>query len=105
MAIAKSITAELVSDTGTSVYKIPTGYCMTGNIRVTNRNNTPVSVKVALCKGASPLNQEYIDFDVTIPANGVMEDTSLIIPSEETIYVWSNSSNVCVRVHGIEEIM
>ena len=71
------------------------------NVRFANRNATAVKVRVAIGSGASPAATDYVDYDVTIPANGILEDTGLVASSGEKVWARSDTANVSVRAHGM----
>ena len=73
----------------------------TFNVRFANRNTTSVQIRVAIGTGASPAVADYVDYDVVVPANGILEDTGLVCSSGEKIWVRSSSANVSARAHGL----
>lgn len=73
----------------------------TFNIRFANRNAVLASVRVAIGAGVSPAAADYVDYDVTVLANGILEDTGLVASSGEKVWVRSNIANVSVRAHGM----
>lgn len=73
----------------------------TFNVRFANRNATVASVRVAIGTGANPAVTDYVDYDVTVLANGILEDTGLVASSGEKVWVRSNLANVSVRAHGM----
>lgn len=73
----------------------------TFNVRFANRNTTAVKVRVAIGTGASPATTDYVDYDVTVLANGILEDTGLVASSGEKVWVRSNTANVSARAHGM----
>lgn len=73
----------------------------TFNVRFANRNATAVKVRVAIGTGTNPATTDYVDYDVTVPANGILEDTGLVASSGEKVWVQSDTANVSVRAHGM----
>jgi len=75
----------------------------TFNVRFANRNASPVKVRVAIgvAGGGAPAVDEYVDYDVTVLANGILEDTGLVASSGEKVWVRSDTANVSVRAHGM----
>lgn len=73
----------------------------TFNIRFANRNATAVKVRVAIGTGASPAAADYVDYDISIPAYSIVEDTGLVASSGEKIWARSDTANVSVRAHGM----
>lgn len=87
----------------TLVYTVPASTLATANIRVANRNASTAKIRVAIGTGASPDAADYIDYDISLAANGIIEDTGIVCGAGEKVWVRSDVSNVSVRVHGFEE--
>lgn len=102
MAQGKLGSADLSVGVDTLVYTAPANTTATVNIRVTNRSASSAAVRVAVGAGASPAAADYIDYDVVVPANGIMEDTGVVCSAGEKIWVRSSVASVSVRVHGFE---
>ena len=73
----------------------------TFNVRFANRNTSSVKVRVAIGGGAIPGNADYVDYDVTVQPNGILEDTGLVASSGEKVWARSDTANVSVRAHGM----
>ena len=100
MATGKLGSADLAATTDTLLFTADVTP-QTFNVRFANRNTTAVSVRVAIGTGVSPATTDYVDYDVTILANGILEDTGLVASSGEKVWVRSNAANVSVRAHGM----
>ena len=105
MASGKLGTANLDADADTLVYTVPASTVATINIRVANRNAAAAKIRVAIGTGANPTAADYIDYDISVPANGILEDTGLVCSAGEKVWVTSNVANVSARVHGFEEVV
>ena len=103
MASGKLGTANLASGADTLVYTVPANTRATVNIRIANRNAAAAKIRVAIGTGASPGAADYIDYDISLAANGILEDTGLVCSAGEKVWVRSDVANVSVRVHGFEE--
>lgn len=71
------------------------------NIRFANRNTNAVKVRVAIGTGASPAAADYIDYDLTVPGNGILEDLGQVASSGEKVWARSDTANVSVRAFGV----
>ena len=100
MASGKLGSADLTAATDTLLFTASVTP-QTFNVRFANRNASAVKVRVAIGSGASPANTDYVDYDISIPANGILEDTGLVASSGEKIWVRSDSANVSARAHGM----
>ena len=105
MASGKLGTANLAAGADTLVYTVPASTVATINIRVANRNAAAAKIRVAIGTGANPTAADYIDYDISVPANGILEDTGLVCSAGEKVWVTSNVANVSARVHGFEEVV
>lgn len=95
--------ADLIEGVDNLVYTVPDGTVATVNIRVANRNPGMARVRVAIGTGVQPAAADYIDYDVSVPAAGILEDTGIVCAAGENIWVRSDTSSVTARVHGFEE--
>lgn len=99
MATGKLGSADLLAATDTLLFTAST--VQTFNVRFVNRNTTPVKVRLAVGSGANPVAADYLDYDVTVPANGILEDIGLVCSVGEKVWVRSDTANVSVRAHGM----
>ena len=95
--------ADLAAGVDTLLCTAPAGKTPTVNVRVANRNDTPVIIHVAIGTGASPVAKDYVAYNQVIVPNGIYEDTGLVMSAAENLWVTSDSANVSARVHGFGE--
>ena len=105
MASGKLGSADLAAGADTLLYTVPASTVATLNIRITNRNSVPAKIRVAIGAGAAPAAADYIDYDVSVGASGILEDTGIVCGAGEKVWVRSDVANVSVRVHGFEEVV
>lgn len=91
------------ANTNTVVYTVPAGKVATLNITATNRGEQAAGLNVALSTSASPVDAEWIEYGVAVPAKGVLERTGLVCGEGEKVMVSCTSANFSVRVNGFEE--
>ncbi len=101
MATGLYAQTSLIADTNTTVFTTAATSAIY-NIRLTNRNVVAVTVQLALAAAATPVAKEYIEFDVIIPANGVLEEQGLSLQAGILIVAQANTANVSVAVWGVE---
>lgn len=99
MATGKLGSADLSAGVDTLLFTASANQAF--NIRFANRNNTSVAIRVAIGTGSAPAATDYVDYDVTVQAHGILEDTGLVCSSGEKIWVRSNTANVSARAHGM----
>jgi hypothetical protein len=103
MANGKLGTADLAALTNTTVYTVPFGKTTSCTVRITNRNGSAVTVRLALSVTGTPALSEWIEYDVLVDGNGIIEDSGLVIAATHNIVAYSNSTGVSVNVYGYEE--
>ena len=94
--------ANLSATTNTTVYTVPASVFAVTNVSICNRNATSVTVRLAVAATASPADTEWIEFGATIPGNGVLERTGIVMSTTNQLVVWASAIGVSVVVGGIE---
>ena len=96
--------AALSATTDTTVYTVPSSTLAIVNINVVNRSSsTAASVRVALASTATPQTSEYIEYDASIPSNGVLERSGLALNAGERVIIYASTANCSVSVYGLEQ--
>lgn len=103
MAKGKLGSAALAATTMTSVYTVPASTVATVNIHINNRTTAGIKVRLAVGTNASPADADYINYDVEIPANGVLQHTAMVMSAGERVVAYAAAIGISVRVHGFEE--
>ena len=104
MASGKLGSAALAANTDTTVYTVPASTVATINVAIVNRGSADATVNVAIAPTGAPDNADYIEFGVSIPANGILERTAIVAGAGERVVVRASTANCSVRVHGFEEV-
>ena len=100
---------DLVLNTDTLLMSGPASFSSTVNVRFVNRNSTPVRVRLALVDepAASALAEldpeDYLEFDVSVRANGVLENTGIVVPEDYSLVARSDTGGVTVIAFGFQE--
>lgn len=89
--------------TNTTLYTVPAGKSAVAVLSVCNTNATIATIRVAISATNTPTTAEYIEYNVPIAANGVLERTSIAMGENEKLVVYASSTNVAFRLYGIEE--
>tara|TARA_B100001029_G_C15059299_1_gene456986 strand:- start:2991 stop:3311 length:321 start_codon:yes stop_codon:yes gene_type:complete len=96
--------AALSASTNTTVYTVPASTHAVVNISVVNRSAAAAAaVRLALSTTGSPGNAEWIEYDVSVPKNGVLERTAISLNASKNIVAYTAGSDVSVSVYGIEQ--
>lgn len=103
MASGRLGASDLSATTNTTVYTVPSGKTASLSISVCNRGVTAVSVRIALSATGTPSAGEWIEYDVSIPATGVLERSGIVLDTGKLVVAYSSAANVSVVVYGVEE--
>jgi len=98
--------ADLALATDTIVYAVPTNpvTVATVNVSLCNRTAAAITVNLAIAAIVTPTTSEYLEFGVSIPANGVLERTGVVISSGDNVVANAAAAGVTCIVTGFEEI-
>ena len=102
MATGRLGTADLVAATNTTLYTCPTDTFAVVTVSVCNRGPSAANIQLAVCDTATPGNDEYIEFDTSLTAKGVLERTGVVLDAGKLLVVRSNAISVNAVVYGIE---
>lgn len=106
MAIGLLASANLNTTIDTIIYTAPAavGTTVLAKIFVCNRTASTIAVRLGLGNaGESSLDAtNAIEFDVSIPPNGVLERGNILLGSGQRILARTNTVNVSVSICGIE---
>jgi len=102
MATGRLGHADLAAGTNTSLYTVPANTFGIVTLSICNRGNSAISVRVAVASAGTPLDSEYIEYDVEILAKGVLERSGIALAAGQILVVYSSAVNVSAVAMGIE---
>jgi hypothetical protein len=102
MATGRLGTADLSATTNTTVYTCPSSTFAVVTVSVCNRGSTPATIRLAIAASASPTDAEYIEYDTTLAAKGVLERPGIVLDAGKLLVVRSSAVGVNAVVYGIE---
>ena len=93
---------DVPATTLTTVYTVPADTFSVVTINVCNRSTAPRTVRLALSATGTPDPEEYIEYDVEILANGVLERTGVVLDTTRQVVVYADSLGCSAMVYGLE---
>ena len=102
MATGRLGVADLAAATNTTLYTVPASTFSVVTVSVCNRGASATAIRIAVATSATPADSEYIEFDVSLSAKGVLERTGIVMDAGKLLVVRSNSTSVSAVAYGIE---
>jgi len=102
MANGRLGASTLGAASNTTVYTCPADTFAVVTVNLVNRSTTSRDVRVAVATSGSPSTAEYIEYDVELLANGVLERTGIVLSAGQRIVCYANSTDTNAVVYGIE---
>lgn len=102
MATGRLGAVDLSAATDTTVYTCPASTFSVVSVSVCNRGATSATIRVAVAASATPTAAEYIEYDSTVLAKGVLERTGIVLSAGQVLVVRSSAISVNAVVMGIE---
>lgn len=103
MAAKKLGSVAPAASANTTLYTVPADKSAVAVLSICNTNAFTVTVRVAISETTIPTIGEYIEYGITIPANGVLERSSIAMGANEKMVVFASNTFVAFRLYGIEE--
>jgi hypothetical protein len=102
MATGRLGVANLSAATDTTLYTVPASTFSVVTVSIVNRSAATVTVRIALSASATPADSEYLEFDTSLSAKGVLERTGIVMDTGKLLVVRSSATSVNAVVYGIE---
>lgn len=102
MATGRLGIADLTAATNTTLYTVPVDTFTVLTLSIVNRTSSVITARVAIASAASPANSEFIEYDVQITANGVLERTGIVMDAGKLLVVRTSAANASAVCYGIE---
>ena len=102
MATGRLGTTDLAAATNTTVYTCPADTFTVVTVSVCNRGASAATIQLAVCDTSTPGGDEYLEFDTSLAAKGVLERTGIVLDTGKLLVVRSSATSVNAVVYGIE---
>ena len=103
MATGRLGTNDIPATTNTTVYTCPASTFAVVTVSLCNRNATTArDIRIAAATSGTPSDAEYIEYDASLLAKGVLERTGLVLAAGQRIVVYASATDVSAVVYGIE---
>ncbi len=105
MATGRLGTANITTTSATTVYTVPASTFAVISVNVVNRSSSAAAlIRMAVASSATPGNDEWIEYDSSLVANGVLERTGIVVDAGKLIVIQTPTSTptLSVVVYGIE---
>ena len=94
--------SDLSANTNTTIYTVPADTYSVITVNFCNRGSNTANIRLATSTGDTPGGNEYLEYDVSVGPNGVLERTGIVIDATKKVVVRSSQANVTSMVMGIE---
>jgi len=102
MATGRLGTADLASATNATLYTCPDNTFAVVTVSLCNRSASAASVRIAVTAADVPTDAEYIEYDASVLAKGVLERTGIVLAASQKIVVRSSAAGTSAVCYGIE---
>lgn len=100
--MARLAANNLSATTNVTLYTVPANRRAVFTVSLCNRTAADILVRIALQSGTLT-DADYLEFDATLPPNGVLERSGLILTGAQYVMVRASAAGVSAVVFGIEE--
>ena len=94
--------SDLTANSWTEIASPPGSGIKVTTINITNRTDASKKVRIGLASSTSVNDTDVIEYDVVIPANGVLERTGIVLDSSNGLYVYSNAAGCTAIAWGLD---
>ena len=100
MTSGRLAAVDITGGINTSLYTTPEAKPMEVTVNIANRNDEDVVIWLALLDGAigTLVNADWIEYDVTIRANGLIERSGIQMSPNQSLVGYSDTNNVIFQV-------
>lgn len=99
--------ADLSGAVNTVVYTTPADKKSKFTVSLCNRNSSTAKIRLAITISPTndPFGYDYLEYDASLPAGGVIERTDIICDQSRKVVCYSDVSSISVIIYGEEGIV
>ncbi len=90
------------ASTWTTVVAPPAAGVKVTTATLCNRTGSSLKVRLALAATTSVTDSDVIEYDTTIPANGVLERTGIVLDTSNGLQVYASAAGLTAIAYGID---
>jgi hypothetical protein len=97
--------SNITTTANTTVYTVPATTFSVVSVNIVNRSSSaPVLIKLGVATSGTPGLDEWIEFNSSLVANGVLERTGIVMAAAQVLVVQTDTATpaLSVVVYGIE---
>lgn len=94
--------ADLTASTWTTLVAAPTAGTKVCTVNLSNRTGSSITVRIALASTTTVTDADYLEYEVTLPANGVLERTGIVLDTSNGIQVYASGTGISAVAFGID---
>lgn len=90
--------------TNTTVYTVPASTTSTFTVSICNTGSAAITARLAIAATGTPGASEWLEYNASIPASGVLERTGIVAQATENVVAYVSAATAAVSVYGFEEV-
>ena len=102
MATGRLGAFDVSATTNTTIYTCGATSFSVVNVSLCNRTAAAVTVRIAVAANATPTAAEYIEYGASIPANGVLERSGIVMSPTNQLVVYASTTGISAMAFGVE---
>ena len=93
----------LAATTMTEIVAAPNSGIKIASVSVCNRTSSDLTLRLAIAGAAgSVADADYIEYDVKIPGNGVLERSGLVLSAGNGLMAYASGAGLSVVAYGVD---